>query len=290
MGLLDTTTLNQIRTALNQIDPKIVMIGEGWSMGSAKSPANQNAASVMPNIGFFNDQIRDAVKGCSAFCSASTPGYVQGSTSGTYDGVIAGLTAQTAFGGRTSANWLASSPGQSVNYVEAHDNLTLWDKLDASMSGANKNVKMVAADRQAAAILFTSQGLPFMQAGQEFLRTKFGDDNSYASSDAIDSLDWQARAANMATVNYYAGLIALRKAHPAFRLSTAAAVASNLTILPSPNGKNIVGFLLNGAAAGDSWKSIVVIHNPNSSAVTVNLPSKANWLVSVNVWQLATKP
>ena len=277
MGLLDVTTLNQIRTALNQIDPTIVMIGEGWNMGTATEPANQNAAANMSNIGFFNDQIRDSVKG-SVF-SAGDAGFVQGNTS-TADSVIAGIVGQTGFGGRTSANWLATTPGQAVNYVEAHDNLTLWDKLNASTGSNGKAARMLAADRQAAAILFTSQGLPFIQAGQEFLRTKNGDDNSYSSGDDVNGLNWASRAVNAGTVNYYAGLIAMRKAHPAFRMSTAAAINSNISVANST--KNVIKEVINGKAAGDSWKQIVVLHNSNSSAVTIALPAKANWSIVVN--------
>ncbi|MEO0024616.1 MAG: type pullulanase [Actinomycetota bacterium] len=284
MGLLDVTTMNNIRTSLNTIDPNIVMIGEGWNMGTATHPANQNAAAQMPNIGFFNDQIRDATKG-SVF-GASQPGYVQGNTE-TVDGVIAGITAQTNFGGRTSANWLASTPGQSVNYVEAHDNLTLFDKLTASLPSTNRAAAIVAASRQSAAIVLTAQGVPFMQAGQEFLRTKGGNDNSYASSDSVNGLNWLARAKNASTVEYYKGLIAMRKAHPAFRMATAAAINSNLTV--SATAKNTITMKLNGKAVGDTWKTIVVLHNPNASAVTLKLPAKANWLVSVNGTSAGTK-
>ncbi|MEY4368024.1 MAG: Pullulanase, type [Actinomycetota bacterium] len=277
MGLLDVTTMNQIRAGLDVIDPKILVIGEGWNMGTATEPANQLAASKLPNIAFFNDQIRDATKG-SVF-NAGEKGFVQGNTASA-DSVIAGIVGQTNFGGRTSANWLATSPGQSVNYVEAHDNLTLWDKLSASMNGSNKATRMLAANRQAAAIVFTSQGVPFMQAGQEFLRTKNGDDNSYASSDSVNGINWTTRAVNASTVNYYAGLIALRKAHPAFRMKTAAAINSNIAV--STSTKNVIRQVINGTASGDSWKQIVVLHNANSSAVTISLPSKATWYVVVN--------
>ncbi len=277
MGLLDVTTLNQIRTALDTIDPNIVMIGEGWNMGTATNPANQLAASSMPNIAYFNDQIRDSIKG-SVFTS-SDMGFVQGNT-GAADNVIAGIVGQTAFGGRTSANWLATTPGQSVNYVEAHDNLTLWDKLSASMSSNNKAARMLAADRQAAAILYTSQGIPFIQAGQEFLRTKNGDDNSYASGDAVNGLNWAARANNASTVNYYKGLIALRKAHAGFRIKTAAAIASNISVATST--KSVIKEVINGKNVGDTWKTIVVLHNSNSSAVTITLPAKGTWAIVVN--------
>ena len=284
MGLLDVTTLNQIRAALNNIDPSIIMIGEGWSMGTATDPANQSAATRMPGVGFFNDQIRDSVKG-SVFTDTDK-GFVQGNTA-TIDNVIAGVVGQTNHGGSTSANWMTQNASQSVNYVEAHDNLTLWDKLNASMSGANKAAKMLAADRQAAAILFTSQGMPFIQAGQEFLRTKNGDSNSYASGDAVNGLNWAQRAVNASTVNYYKGLIDLRKNHPAFRQSNDALINTNVTA--SADVKNVLKVVLNGSALGDSWKQIVVLHNSNSTPVTVALPSKATWAVVVNGSAAGTK-
>ena len=285
MGLLDVTTINQIRAALDEIDPKIVVIGEGWNMGDAVNPANQGAAALLPNIGFFNDQIRDATKG-SVFNSIDK-GFVQGGSNGNsaggvpnIEGVKAGITAQTEFDSLTSTNWQATTPGQSVNYVEAHDNLTLWDKLNASFGGPKNSASMLAAARQSAAIVFTSQGIAFMQAGQEFLRTKGGNDNSYNASDAVNGLNWASRAHNMSTVKYYQGLIKLRKTHPAFRMTTSAAISDNLKFLNTP--ANTIGFAIDGAAAGDSWSKIVVIHNANAKAATVSLPSKGDWSVTVN--------
>jgi pullulanase len=122
--------------------------------------------------------------------------------------------------------------------------------------------------------------MPFMQAGQEFLRSKNGDDNSYKSSDAVNSLKWNSRATNIATVNFYKELIAIRKAHPAFRMDTAAAVKANLTFLNVSDP--LIGYSLNGQAVGDSWSTIVVLHNPTTSAKTVTLPASGDYTVVVN--------
>lgn len=278
MGILDTTTMNQIRAELDKIDPTILMIGEGWNMGDVL-PANQKGdqvnASAMPGIGMFNDQIRDAVKG-SVFDSGNK-GYVQGNYSN-IDGIRAGIVGETFYSRFVNGAWTSSSPGQSVNYVEAHDNLTLWDKLAASMRGATVATR-TKADELAAAVTFLSQGLPFMQAGQEFLRTKNGDGNSYNSGDSVNSLKWNQRATNMSVVNYYKGLIALRLGHKAFRMNTTTDVQNNLTFLNTT--EPVIAYQLNGAAVGDSWNTIVVAHNPAGSAYKLTLPSSGSWQVVV---------
>ena len=276
MGLLDVTTVKQIRSQLDLIDPSILVLGEGWVMGSATNPANQRAAASLPNVSFFNDNIRDAVKG-SVF-TANDKGFVQGNKN-TVTNVLAGILGQTKAGRQYSSSWTSAAPGQSVNYVEAHDNLTLWDKLQSSMDVGDL-AGQLAADRQAAAIVFTAQGIPFMQAGQEFLRTKQKDPNSYASSDSVNGLNWADRGVNASTVAYYKGLIALRKAHSAFRMKSSSAISRNIKI--SFSSKNVINEWLNGTAAGDSWKQIVVLHNSNSSAVAITLPAKTNWYVVVN--------
>jgi pullulanase len=128
-------------------------------------------------------------------------------------------------------------------------------------------------------LVILAQGTPFIQAGQEFLRTKDGEPNSYNLSDSVNNLKWGARVSQATTVAYYKGLIALRKAHKAFRMNTPAAINSNLKFLSAPN--DVLAYWINGKAAGDSWSSIVVISNPNGSAKKVNLPAKGNWIASV---------
>jgi pullulanase len=128
-------------------------------------------------------------------------------------------------------------------------------------------------------VAFLSQGIPFMQAGQEFLRSKGGDENSYKSSDEVNSLKWSTKSKYVSTTNYFKGLIALRKAHPAFRMTTAAQVKANLKFLPTTN--EVIAYTINGAAVKDSAKTILVIHNPNPGTATLTLPTKSKWSVLV---------
>lgn len=277
MGLTDITTMQEIRKELSKIDPTILIIGEGWDMGTLPAPdrANQKNIGKLTGIAAFNDQLRDGIKG-SVF-DGSDLGYATGKFSRINDTKV-GVVGNIRYGKDLIANWTTNDPNQSVNYVEAHDNLTLFDKLTASVKGASTPT-IAALDRFSASIALLSQGVPFMQAGQEFLRSKNGDANSYQSSDAINSLKWDMRAKNAETVDYYKGLIQLRKLHPAFRMFTAAAVRKNLTFLKA--GNNVIEYSLNGSASKDGWSSIVVAHNPNVGAVTINLPAKGNWQIVV---------
>ena len=287
MGILDTVTMNEIRTELNKIDPSILIIGEGWDMGDVLDgslKADQKNAASMPGIAHFNDTIRDGVKG-SVFNHSET-GYAQGKLTA-ISSVKSGVVGQVAYDATAGGGWGAVDPTVSVNYVEAHDNLTLFDKLQASMPKAS------AAERQrvfelSSSIAILAQGLPFIHAGQEFMRTKLGDDNSYKSGDKINALKWNQRVTNAAVVNYFKGLIALRKAHPAFRMSTADAVRANLKFLSAPGA--VLAYSLDGAATGDSWKKIVVAHNPNKKAIKLTLPTKGNWSIVVSGPNAGVKP
>ena len=191
---------------------------------------------------------------------------------------MAGITGNVAYSALVSGNWITNDPGQSVNYVEAHDNLTLADKLTASYGGTATARSQV--QRFATSIPLLAQGLPFLHAGQEFERTKNGDDNSYNSGDGPNALKYKQRVTNATTLNYVKGLLAIRKAHPAFRLSTASQVKSNLSFLTT--GSTVIAYKLNGGAVGDKWSTIVVIHNSSKLAQSVTLPGgKATWKVVV---------
>ncbi|MCX6440552.1 MAG: DUF3372 domain-containing protein [Actinobacteria bacterium] len=162
---------------------------------------------------------------------------------------------------------------------ESHDNLTLADKITASVPTANP-AQVAQMARFASSIALLAQGLPFIQAGQEFLRSKNGDDNSYKSSDAVNSIKWNTKATNLTTYKYFQGLIALRKAHPAFRMSTEAQVVKNLKFYTVPN--NVVLYSIAGKAVGDKVASFVVIHNPNATAQNVKLPKAGKWSIVVS--------
>lgn len=285
MGILDITTMQEVRAALTKIDPTSLIIGEGWKMGQL--PDNQKAAQInassLPGISQFNDGIRDGIKG-SVF-NASEKGYAQGNL-GSISAVKAGIAGNIAYSSSVIGAWITKDPGQSTNYVEAHDNLTLFDKLKASMPGASDATRQKVFTLSSS-IAILAQGSPFIHAGQEFMRTKGGNDNSYQAGDAVNALKWQMRESNGSVVNYFKGLLSIRKAHPAFRMVTAKAVSTNLKFLSAPS--SVVAYSLNGKAVGDSWSSIVVAHNPNAKAVTIKLPSKGNWSVVVSGAKAGTK-
>ena len=278
MGLMDLTTIGQVRAALNQIDPTILMIGEGWNMGTLPEDqkANQVNISKLPGVAVFNDQIRDGIKG-SVFTS-SDGGYVTGKESAKSD-VEDGIVGNTSYAGSVSPKWVGGAPGQSINYVESHDNLTLADKLMASSVVKTPTV-IASIDRLSAAIHLLAQGTAFIQAGQEFLRSKNGDSNSYKSPDTTNSLKWDLVKTNATTVAYYRGLLSLRSAHPAFRMATSSAVDANLRFIYEP--KSVIAYQLNGAAVKDSWGEIIVIHNPYTTAVTAKVLTSRKWNVVVS--------
>jgi len=277
MGLMDIKTINEITAALKKIDPTILVIGEGWNMGTlpANEKANQLNIQKLNGVSHFNDQIRDGIKG-SVFDSTDT-GFATGKVSAKND-VMSGIVGNVDYSTTIKSKWTTSYPGQSVNYVESHDNMTLADKINASVKDV-KPSDTAQLSQFSASIAFLSQGLPFMQAGQEFLRSKNGDPNSYKSSDEVNSMKWSTRKSNIVTVDYYKGLIALRKAHPAFRMTTTAQVKSNLKFLVSAEGS--IAYSLNGAAVKDKAATIVVLHNATTGDQIFTLPKTGTWSVLV---------
>jgi pullulanase len=277
MGLWDVKTVNDSANAIRAIEPAATIIGEAWSMGgdSGLPQGNQSQLLNMPGVGAFNDGIRNGVKGSPD--GTSDGGYVNGNT-GAINAVKAGTIGHSS-ADKIVVPWLVLDAGQSVNYAEAHDNKTLFDKL-WSVNNQQSLPAVVKQQRQIAALILLAQGTPFIQAGQEFLRSKNGDHNSYNSSDQVNSLKWPERVKHRSTVDYHKGLIALRKAHPAFRMSSPAAISANLKFLNAPD--DVLAYSLNGKAVKDKWATIVVISNPNSTSKKVTLPSTGNWNVVVN--------
>jgi pullulanase len=277
MGLHDIETMQEVRSAVNKIDPSIIIIGEGWNMGThpAEIRANQLNIRKLPGVGVFNDQIRDGIKG-SVFDSKEK-GYVTGNFV-KKPNVQAGIVGNIAFSSSVYGSFTTVSTSQSVNYVESHDNNTLLDKLKLSLDARDKN-SIDSYHRLSSSIPLLAQGLPFIHAGQEFQRTKDGDPNSYKSSDQINSLKWDLVATNALSRDYFKGLLSLRAAHPAFRIDSAKKVKANLTFIKSPD--DVIAYSLNGKSLGDSWKSIVVIHNAGKGVNKISLPSRSNWNVVV---------
>ena len=277
MGLWDVTTLNQVRAGVSSVEPAATIIGEAWSMGPGIGVAQGTQSQLvnMPGIGAFNDGIRNAVKGSPD--GSSDGGFVNGNPGGTLSAVKAGIIGNTS-ADKIVVPWLTIDAGQAVNYAEAHDNMTLFDKLWAVNNGASRPA-VAKQSRQIASLVILAEGTPFIQAGQEFLRSKGGEPNSYNLSDDVNNLKWGLRATEATTVAYYKGLIALRKAHKAFRMNTPAAISANIKFLNAPS--DVLAYSINGKAAGDSWSTVVVISNPNASAKKVTLPASGNWVATV---------
>ena len=280
MGLMDIGTAQAISAALKRIDKSIIIIAEGWNMGTLpdKEKAGQMNVDLLPSVSMFNDQLRDGIKG-SVF-NKLDQGFATGKTSAT-NSVMVGITGNIYYSNspQWAQNWTTIAPGQSVNYVESHDNLTLADKIASSVPGATP-VQVAQMARFASSIALLAQGLPFIQAGQEFLRSKNGDENSYKSSDAVNSIKWGEKAKNLVTYKYFQGLIALRRAHPAFRMTTEAQVIKNLKFYSV--GNNVVMYSIAGKNVGDSVGSFVVIHNPNATAQKIKLPKSGKWSIVVS--------
>lgn len=284
MAIHDIETMNQVAAELKDINPDIFVYGEGWTAGDSPLPAEQRAlkenVAKMKNIAVFSDDIRDAVKG--HYSNAEDRGFATGKP-GNEETVKIGIVAATAHPqvdyskGNNSKFPYASSPEMIVNYVSCHDDLMLTDKLRKSMPEATDEERMAAA-KLAQTIIFTSQGTPFMFAGEEIFRDKKGVHNSYKSPDSINAIDWSLKAKNRDQMDYYKGLIALRKAHPAFRMTTAQDIARHLVFdrVDSDKTPNLISYSLKDNANGDEWKEIKVILNGADESRTVKLP-KGIW-------------
>jgi type I pullulanase len=285
MGLHDIETMRQVRAALDEIDPTIIIIGEGWNMGTHPSEirSNQRNITQLPGVAVFNDQIRDGIKG-SVFNSADK-GFATGISAKRVN-VMAGIVGNIDFSSVTTPAFSTLSPAQSVNYVEAHDNNTLQDKLRLSLD--TKSEPLISQyHRLASSIPLLAQGIPFIHAGQEFQRSKGGDSNSYQSGDEINSLKWGLVTKNATTRKYFKGLLSLRAQHPAFRIEKASDVKAHLRFLKTSN--EVIAYSINGSALGDSWKTIIVVHNAATKTSSIKLPKLANWNVVVEGKQAGVK-
>lgn len=286
MAIHDTETMNQVAAALKEINPSIFVYGEGWTAGDSPLAPERRAlkenVSKMTDIAVFSDDIRDAVKG--HYTDASDRGFATGKP-GLEETVKIGIVAATAHPqinyakGNNSKFPYASSPEMIVNYVSCHDDLTLTDKLRKSMPDAPDSVRQQAA-KLAQTIVFTSQGTPFMFAGEEIFRDKKGVHNSYKSPDSINAIDWNLKSENRDLFDYYKGLIALRKAHPAFRMTSADQIARHLVFdkIDSAKTPNLISYSLRDNANGDSWKEIKVIFNGASKPQSINV-KKGDWMI-----------
>lgn len=276
MGIHDIATMNLIREAL----PKNVLIyGEGWSAGSCAYPVEKLAMKAniyqMPGIAAFSDEMRDAIRGPfsddhqSAFLAAK-PGHQESIKAGIV-GCIEHPQVDYSKVNYSKKPW-AAEPTQMMAYVSCHDDLCLVDRLKASIPGIGTD-ELIRLDLLAQTAVFTSQGVPFMLSGEEMLRDKKGVHNSFKSPDSINQLPWDNMQKYPQVFAYYQGLIALRKAHPAFRLGSAELVRKHLEFLPVEEG--LVAFRLKDNAGGDAWRDIYVVLNANKYACMVDVPEDA---------------
>lgn len=283
MGVHDITTMNLVSRELNRIKPGILLYGEGWTAGSSPLPDSVRAlkknVSKLEKIAVFSDDIRDGIKG-SVF-EHEDKGFVSGKP-GVEESVKFGIVASCPHPqvDYTKVNYskspYARQPFQTVTYAECHDNHTLWDKLAISAKDATEEQRK-QMHKLALSIVLTSQGIPLLHAGTEFLRSKKGVENSYESPDSINAIEWDQKTMHKDVVDYVKGLITLRKAHPAFRMTSAAAIAANLHFLKTEPG--LIAYTLNGNAVKDQWKKILVCFNGNAEQKT--WPLKGVWQTAV---------
>lgn len=293
MGLLDINTMTEIRFQLDKMDKTKILYGEGWTGGWSALPAR--TAAIKENvvkygslqIAAFDDNIRDGIKG--HVFNNNERGFINGQE-GYEETIKFGVVAATYhsqveyFSVDSSKEAWANEPYQTVNYASAHDNFTLWDKLQVSCYGANE-AELVSMNKLSAAIVFTCQGIPFIQAGEEFARTKVNPDgslneNSYNSPDSVNQLDWIRKIHFNDLFSYYKGLIKLRKEHKAFRMHKNAEIQDYLHFIYHEK-KSVVAFVINGDKVYDDWGLIAVIYNGRNEEVWVNLP-ESDWTVVVN--------
>lgn len=286
MAIHDTETMNQVAAALKELNPSIFVYGEGWTAGDSPLQPERRAlkenVSKMEGIAVFSDDIRDAIKG--HYTNASDRGFATGKP-GLEETVKIGIVAATNHPqvdfskGNNSRFPYAKSPKMIVNYVSCHDDLTLTDKLRKSMAGEPEE-NMLEAAKLAQTIVFTSQGTPFMFAGEEIFRDKKGVHNSYKSPDSINAIDWNNKSRYRDLFNYYRQLIALRKAHPAFRMTSQADIAKHLKFdrIDSKKTPNLISYSLNGHANGDTWEEIKVVFNGADKPQTVDI-KKGDWKI-----------
>lgn len=275
MGVHDIETMNEIRAMVDKIDPSIYIYGEGWSAGSCAYPQEKLAmkahAKQLDGIGAFSDEMRDALRG--PFSDDHKGGFLIGEPN-QEESIKFGIVGAIAHPqiDMTKVNYSreawTNEPSQMVAYVSCHDDMCLTDRLRATMPYITDD-ELIRLDLLAQTAVLTSQGVPFILAGEEMLRDKKGVHNSFRSPDSINRLDWNNLKRYPQVFDYYAGLIALRKAHPAFRMGKAEEVRKNLEFDDAPKG--VVAFRLKNNAGGDAWQNIYVVLNSQKTPQNVKV-------------------
>lgn len=260
MGLLDIDTMNKLKLELKKINPDIIIIGEGWDMESIlpkDKKAIQKNARFMRDIAFFNDTMRDSLRG-SGFISNDKGFLLEDYKKKTnlMKSIVGGINYS-----KELDLWGDAYPDQVVNYVECHDNHSLYDKLKLE-NITEDEVKEL--HRLATTIVLLSQGIPFMQIGQEFFRSKNGVENSYNSPDSINKVNWSDKIKYIDNVEYIKGIIALRKAHELFRMTNVFDIKNNLTFLKTKD--SVIAYKLK-----DEKEELLVVYNIGKERIKLRL-------------------
>ncbi len=278
MGIHDIETMNQLTDELLAIEPSLLFYGEGWTAGSSPLPDSVRALKAntarLKHFAAFSDDLRDGLKG-SVFDEHAT-GLVNGG-SGAEQSIRFGVVAATqhpqvdySMVNYSKAPW-AREPWQCINYVSCHDNHTLADKLRISGQGSFSQQQLLSMDKLANGIVLTSQGIPFLHAGEEMMRTKQGVENSFNRPDSINAIRWEWKDQFEDVFAHYRSLIAMRKEHAGFRLPTARAIRELVQFRVTPPGT--VAYTIDGTDAIDTWGTILVIANARTTAEMVELPA-----------------
>lgn len=275
MGIHDIETMNAIREAAQQIDPQVLIYGEGWAASTPQLPENQLAMKAnirqLPGIAAFSDEMRDGLRG--PWNSDSIGAYLAG-IAGNEESIKFGLVGAIEHPAidytkvnYSTASW-AAQPTQMISYVSCHDDMCLVDRLMTSIPGIRPD-ELSRLDKLAQTAVLTSQGIPFLFAGEEVMRDKKGVHNSFESPDSINTIDWHRLATHYDVYNYYKNLIALRKHHVAFHMGDAERVRSGVSFLPIEL-EGVVAYRLQDAR--DEWKDIIVVLNARKDFAKVEVP------------------
>ena len=282
MAIHDIPTMNEIARTARTIEPTVLVYGEGWAAGDSPLPDSVKALKhnvpQLDGIAAFSDDLRDALKG-SVF-NHEERGFATGAT-GQDQSIRFGVVGSTPHPQVTydsvnysKAPW-APEPGQAISYVSCHDNHTLWDRIAISNGSSSRRAR-ADMHRLALGVVLTSQGIPFLHAGSEMLRTKGGEENSYQSNDAVNAIKWKTVKSQEKTVAYVKGLIRLRKEHPAFRMGSTRAIQEHLFFLDTDDSR-LVAFQITDAP-GEPWSDLLVIYNGRTDSKRFDLPA-GNWKV-----------
>lgn len=280
MGIHDIETMNLIREEINKVKPGIFIYGEGWTAADSPLPVEKRAIKVnaphLNDIAVFSDDLRDGLRG-SVFV-ADQAGFASGKVEGNEESIKFGIVGAGKHSQIDYSKVLytdapyANNPTQVINYVSCHDDFCLVDKFLASATDDMTPDELVNFNKLAQTIVFTSQGIPFMRAGEELYHQKQGVSNSYQSPDSINQIDWSYKTKHADIFTYYKQLIALRKAHPAFRMPTTEGVQQALRFIDTEES-GVVAYTLGEHANGDEWKEILVVFNGNRKPVNIAIPA-----------------